>query len=89
MHHLAERMLIASTVFKNQNACVIPVPLEILIMAVVYKRNLIVPLHCVERMLIATRVLMLSNAFARLALLAIRTLNVSVSRNHLKFCVNH
>lgn len=66
-------------VFKNQNVSAIRVPMEILITAVVSKKNLIAPPRYAEKTRIATQVLMLSNVSARLASLAIRLSNVSVS----------
>lgn len=66
-------------VFKNQNVSAIRVLAEILITAVVFKRNLIAPPRCAERTRIVMQVPMLLNASAHLASLAIRLSNASVS----------
>lgn len=72
-------------VFKNQNVSATRVLMEILITAVVSKKNLIAPPRYVERTRIATRVPMLSNVSAHLASLAIRLSNALVGIANFNF----
>lgn len=78
-------MRTVNMVFKNQNVSAIRVLMEILITAVVSKKNLIVPPRFAERTRIATQVPMLSNVSVHLALLAIRLSNALVSIANFNF----